>query len=117
MTTPSQAKGSRHERNIAEYLVSKGWKRAVRRGGAGATNDRGDIDGLYGVVIEAKDEKRHDYSGYLRELINEVKNAKASTGVVIVKKRGTTNVGEYYALMTVDMWVELLKEAGYGDTR
>lgn len=117
MTTPSKAKGDRHERNIAEYLVQRGWKRAVRRGGAGATNDRGDIDGVYGVVIEAKDEKRHDFSGYLRELADEVRNAKASTGVAIVKKRGTSNVGEYYALMTVDMWVDLLKEAGYGDTR
>jgi Holliday junction resolvase len=113
MTTPSKAKGDRFERAIADYLVSQGWKRAHRRGGAGATLDRGDINGIEGCCIEAKDEKRHDFSGYLRELAEETANAKADTGVVIVKKRGTTNVGEHYALMPVKVWVDLMKKAGY----
>ncbi len=40
-------------------------------------------------------------------------NAKADTGVCIVKKRGTTDVAEHYALMPVKVWVQLMKKAGY----
>ena len=50
---------------------------------------------------------------WLRELDAEITNDSADTGVVIHKRRGTTNVGEWYATMTVEMWHELLKEAGY----
>lgn len=113
MTTPSKRKGDAHERAIAEYLQACGWKYAERRGGAGATLDKGDVNGILGCTIEAKDEKRHNFSGYLTELADEMRNAKAETGVVVVKKRGTTNVGDYYALMPMHVWVELMKKAGY----
>jgi hypothetical protein len=39
-------------------------------------------------------------------------NGSAATGVVIAKRRGTTDVGECYALMPVSVWLALLKEAG-----
>lgn len=113
MTTPSKRKGSAWELAIAKYLVAEGWKHAERRI-AGSTIDKGDIYGIIGCVIEAKNEKRIDLAGYMKELETEVKNAKGSTGVAIVKKRGTTDVGEAYAVMPVKMWVELMREAGYG---
>lgn len=112
MSTPSKRKGSAWELAIAKYLIAKGWKHAERRI-AGSTVDKGDIYGIIGCVIEAKNEKRIDLAGYMKELEVEMKNAKADTGVAIVKKRGTTNVGEAYAVMTVDTWVELMKQAGY----
>jgi hypothetical protein len=40
-------------------------------------------------------------------------NAKAETGVVMVKKKGTTDVGEAYAVMPISLWTELMKKAGY----
>lgn len=112
MSTPSKRKGSAWELAIAKYLVSKGWKHAERRI-AGSTIDKGDIYGIIGCVIEAKNEKRIDLAGYMKELEVEIANAKAATGVAIVKKRGTTNVGEAYAVMPVEVWVALMKEAGY----
>lgn len=112
MTTPSKRKGSAHELAIAKWLIEQGWKYAERRI-AGSYLDKGDINGIVGCVIEAKDEKRHDFSGYLKELDVEMTNAKAATGVVIVKKRGTTDVGEHYALMPVKVWAQLMKDAGY----
>jgi hypothetical protein len=42
-----------------------------------------------------------------------MENAKADTGVAIVKKRGTTSVGDAYAVMPVEIWVKLMKDAGY----
>lgn len=112
MSTPSKRKGSAWELAISKYLVEQGWKHAERRI-AGATLDKGDIYGIIGCVIEAKNEKRIDLAGYIKELEVECANAKATTGVAIVKKRGTTNVGDAYAVMTVDIWVRLMREAGY----
>lgn len=113
MTTASKRKGSAFERSIVEYLKKEGWKYAERRL-AGDSKDRGDIAGVPGFVWEAKNEKRIDLAGYLKELEIEVANDKADAGAVIVKKRGTTNVADCYAIMPVYMLVYLLKEAGYG---
>lgn len=112
MSTPSKRKGDDHERRIAAYLVEQGWKHAERRK-AGATLDKGDLYGILGCVLEAKNEKRIDLSGYMKELEVEMANAKADTGVVVVKKKGTTDVSQYYAVMPMHVWVELLKKAGY----
>lgn len=114
MSTPSKRKGSAWELAIAKYLVDQGWRHAERRI-AGSTIDKGDIYGIIGCVIEAKNEKRIDLAGYMKELEIEMKNAKASTGAAIVKKRGTTSVGDAYAVMPVWVWVDLLEEAGYGE--
>lgn len=112
MSTPSKRKGSAWELAIVKYLISKGWKHAERRI-AGSNVDKGDIYGIIGCVIEAKNEKKITLSDYIRELEIEMKNAKAKTGAVVIKKKGTTDVGNAYAVMPVSVWIELLKEAGY----
>ena len=52
-------------------------------------------------------------SEWVDEMLVEVDNDKADTGVVIHKRKGTTDVGRWYATMTVGQWEELIKEAGY----
>lgn len=113
MSTASKRKGSTFERQLVDYLKKEGWKYAERRL-AGDSKDRGDIAGVPGFVWEAKNEKRIDLAGYIKELETEVVNDKADCGAVVVKKRGTTNVGDCYAVMPVYMLVYLLKAAGYG---
>lgn len=112
MSTPSKRKGSAWELAIAKYLIEKGWIYAERRI-AGSNVDKGDLNGIIGCVIEAKNEKKITLSEYLKELEVEMKNAKAKTGVVMIKKKGTTDVGQGYAVMPIDVWVDLMKEAGY----
>lgn len=112
MSSASKQKGSAHERAVVEYLKANGWKHAERRL-AGDKNDRGDIAGVPGIVLECKNEKRIDLAQYMRELEVEVANDKADAGAAIVKKRGTTDVADYYAVMPVYMLVHLLKKAGY----
>jgi hypothetical protein len=63
-----------------------------------------------GVCIEVKAEKKIDIPGYLRELEVEIENAKAWTGTVIIKRRGSTNVDDWYAVMPAQKWAELLLE-------
>jgi len=109
MTSPQKRKGSSAELAVAKWLNRLGWTQA-ERSRAGWTDDRGDIDGIPGVCIEVKNEKRIDLPGYLRELEVEMKNAKAWAGAVIVKRRGSTDPADWYAVMPAQKWAELLLE-------
>ena len=107
MTSPQKRKGSAAELAVAKWLRKLGWIHA-ERSRAGWTDDRGDIDGLPGICIEVKAEKKFDLPGYLRELEVEMENAKAWTGTVIIKRRGSMNVDDWYAVMPAKIWAELL---------
>ena len=119
MTSASKAKGSSFEREVVLYLRNHGFPYA-ERGVAGATEDIGDIIGTPGVIWECKNQKVMNLAGWVDELVIEVANYRnrynfqePDTGAVIHKRRGKTTVGEYYATMPVEMFVSLLKEAGY----
>lgn len=116
MSTPSKRKGSQAERDVVKFLQVRGWIYAERRL-AGDTNDRGDVAGVNGVCIEIKNHAKMDLAGWIKELEVEIINAKADTGVVIHKRKGKSDVAEWYATMTVELYVELLKEAGYGEKK
>jgi len=112
MTTPQKTKGSKAERDVVKYLQECGYKYAERRI-AGDSNDRGDIAGVNGVCFEVKDQKTMKLSEWIEELKVEIVNSKADTGAVVHKRRGKTDVGEWYASMPVSVWIELLRKAGY----
>jgi hypothetical protein len=108
----AKQKGTAAETSVVNWLVSKGRKHVERRSLNGAL-DRGDIAGIPGVVIEVKNCARVELPKWVGELEVEIANDKADTGTVIHKKRGTTDVGEWYATMPVSIWYELIKSAGY----
>ena len=64
MSSASKQKGSAHERAVVDYLKTHGWKHAERRL-AGDKNDRGDIAGVPGIVLECKNEKRIDLAQFM----------------------------------------------------
>lgn len=105
-------KGTRAENQVVEFLKRNGFPYAERRALAGV-NDKGDVTGIGPVVIEVKDHQKITLSEFMSELKEEVNNAGAQTGVAVVKRRGTLQVGDWYAVMPVSWWVDLLKEAGY----
>jgi len=107
VTSPQKRKGSAAELAVAKWLRKLGWIHA-ERSRAGWQDDRGDIDGMPGVCIEVKAEKKFDLPAYLRELEVEMENAKAWTGTVIIKRRGSMNVDDWYAVMPAKIWAELL---------
>ena len=109
MTSPQKRKGSAAELAVAKWLNRLGWTQA-ERSRAGWTDDRGDIDGMPGVVIEVKNCKTLSIPAWLRELEVEMKNAKAWTGTVIAKRKGSTDPADWYAIMPASVWAELLLE-------
>jgi hypothetical protein len=55
-----------------------------------------------------KAEKQIDLPGYLRELETEMANGRAWTGAVIIKRHGSEDVDDWYAVMPAKVWGELL---------
>ena len=106
--------GSRFEREIADFLA---WAldddRIDRRVKTGA-KDRGDIGGVRTInggrlVLECKNYGgQYKVGEWLREAEVERGNDDAVAGVVVAKRRGTTDPGEQIVFMTVYDLVALL---------
>lgn len=111
-----RAKGTAAETAVVRWLRDHGFPHAERRALHG-TNDQGDVTGIGPVVLEVKNHKTLDLAGWIRELETEIDNAKAETGAVIAKKRGTTDPADWYAVLPMHLLAELLLDAGYGAGR
>ena len=118
MTNRSKAIGTAWENAVVDYLRDHG-RPFVERRAQNGINDRGDITGLPAVVIEAKAAKSLSIGAWLKELDAEIANDKArskddlTTGALWIKTRGKTSAGDGYIVMRPDVWLDLLKEAGY----
>lgn len=105
--------GSDFERKQADWLATRlNDDRIDRRVRTGA-KDRGDIAGVRvpggRVVIECKSVARLDLPGWLREAEVERGNDDAVIGVVMFKRRGTTNPAEQYVAMSAEMFARLIE--------
>lgn len=108
----SKAKGTAWETAIVTYLHKCGWPTVERRALQG-NQDRGDIAGIPGVVIEAKNTARVELGRWLTEAHQERNRDQALIGAVWFKRRGRTSAGDGYVLMDGETFVRLLTEAGY----
>lgn len=109
--------GSDWESKIVDALVARGWVHAERRRLAGA-KDRGDIAGIPGIVIEAKNTASYNLAGAVKEAQAEARNDSSgvfgvSHGVAWIKQHGKTSAEDGYVVMTGDTFMNLLKEAKY----
>ncbi|MGW9058861.1 hypothetical protein [Streptomyces sp. NPDC055733] len=110
MTSKNKAKGSAWERAIVEHLRAAGWPFAERRL-AGSRKDRGDIAGVVGVVIEAKNTASRNLAGWVDETEVERQNDGAWLGVVWHKRTGKGSAADGYVTMTGRQFTELLARA------
>ncbi|MEV0015394.1 hypothetical protein [Streptomyces tendae] len=110
MTSKNKAKGSAWERAIVEHLRAAGWPFAERRL-AGSRKDRGDIAGVVGVVIEAKNTASRNLAGWVDETETERQNDGAWLGVVWHKRTGKGSAADGYVTMTGAQFTELLARA------
>ena len=108
----SKQKGTAAETAVVKYLKTNGFNGVERRALTGAY-DKGDISGIEGLVIEVKDHRTMTLGQWMEELKVEIDNANAETGVVIHKRRGKGDVGEWYASMPVYIYLDLLRNLGY----
>lgn len=110
--------GTATERAVADYLAAAleddRIDRRVKRGQL----DRGDIAGarVHGqrLVIEVKDCARLDLAGWTAQAHTEAGNDDALAGIVVHKRRGTTDPGRWYVSMTLDDCLALLTGQRHG---
>lgn len=109
----ARAAGSRTERAVADYLKEHLSEFIDRRTLTGS-KDRGDLTNVRTATGERAVIEVKDYGGrllpaeWIREAHVEAGNDDAAVGVVVAKKRGTTNPGEFYVLATLDDLIVLL---------
>jgi hypothetical protein len=108
----TNSKGTFLETASVNWLREHGWPWARRIVKEGA-KDKGDVtlgDGIP-VTIECKNEKSLNIAGGQKELAVEMANNGHKWGFALHKKRGTTDVGKYYAVLPVEVLMDILDVA------
>jgi Holliday junction resolvase len=107
MTSPEKQKGDRAERAVVDFLRSKGIE--AHRIRAGSPDDIGDIEIHPDIVVEVKDRGKLDLPAWLRNLAVQKANKDAAFGVVIVKKRGSSDPLEWAYILDAATFLNLWK--------
>lgn len=109
MSHPSKVKGDRAEREVVALLRALGFPHAERAYGAGRDDDRGDIDGIPGVVVSVKAEREWRPHEWLAEADEQAWRDEADTVAVFTRRPG----GRYVVLLTPERWAQLMRDAGH----
>lgn len=111
MSNPSKAKGTRWEVRLRDHFRANGAPHCERLA-QGGSQDRGDLTGLPGVVIEAKAYKQMHLAEWQDELRVEMRNADAPVGAVLIPRRNHPTANGY-AVLPIDVFTLLLQQAGW----
>lgn len=109
-TSPQKRKGSAFELDIVQYLKEHGFPYAERAYGGGRPDDRGDINGIVGWTIEAKNRKEMDLAGWCSEAAGEATNAHSRFWAVIAKRRNRS-IADAYVVISLAQFAALLADA------
>lgn len=101
--------GTRWESAIVKTLIDYGFPHAERRRLSGAC-DKGDIAGVPGVVIEAKNTASYDLAAAVGEANVEALNANAPIGVAWFKRKGKPSPLDGYVVLDGATFLRLLQE-------
>ena len=115
----AKAKGSNHERSIANYLAEN-WSRFIDRRVKTGAKDKGDIANFYlgkngngrEVVVECKNEAKFSLSTWVKEAQAEAINAGAVAGIVVAKRPRTAYPEEQYVILTLGDFLNILAAQG-----
>ncbi len=115
MANPAGRKGYAGEAPVVEFLRRAGFHRVYRMRNQG-TADKGDVGGIDKVCIEIKNVSTYAFPKWMSETRREKANARAETSALVVKPRGVgaSKVAEWWVMMTLEEYTDLLKRAGYG---
>jgi hypothetical protein len=108
VSNPSGKKGARWEVRLVDWLTTRGHPHAHRRAKQGR-NDRGDVGGITGWVIEAKNCRAVTLAAWLDEAEKEAANAGVSRFAVVFPRKSHT-VDKAYAVMPAWLLAELMRE-------
>lgn len=112
----AKAAGARMERLVADYLAEALENEHIDRQVKTGAKDRGDIRGVtiagHRLAIEVKDVHTQALPQWTREAQAEADNLGAIAGVVVAKRRGTTDPGQQWVHMTLNDLVKIIQAVG-----
>lgn len=109
MSNPSKAKGTAAETALLRYAHQNGFPHADRQPLRG-NRDQGDLALCPGVVVEVKNHSGMPALGQpsaavLAQWMNQTEvertNARAAIGLLVVKRKGTTDPGRWFAYLPI----------------
>lgn len=114
--TRASDKGRDAENFTAQYLKENGFPHMERRTKKGRL-DQGDLTGSPGLMWEVKylgKGVRARMAEWMHEVDNQVVNANADFGILVVKPPGLgeRQAGKFWAVMRWAYWLELMMQAG-----
>lgn len=110
MANANKAKGSQAERQVRDYLQQQGVD--CDRIPAGATNDVGDIftyDKSW-PAIQVKNHKTLQLGVWVTEAQQQAANANRATSIVVHKRKGKGDAGQWYVTTTLEDFVNLMRK-------
>jgi len=112
----AKAAGTKWESDQVTYLRDEGFPHARRKAKTGG-KDEGDLtlgDG-WPVVIESKDDRSRDLTGWVREAVTEADNAGVPVGVVWSKVTCKSSPAEGLVILSGAHFVRLLRLIEHGN--
>ena len=105
--------GARFEREVADYLSAVLGDGAIDKQVKCGSKDKGDVRGLFlagkAVALECKEYRgEHHLPQWYREAERERGNKDAAYGVVVWKRKGTTDPAEQHVSMTLRTFAAML---------
>jgi len=104
MANPQKRKGSAFERLIADYMAER---IPCERIPAGATLDRGDL-WTSAAAIQCKNHRTLSLGAWLRDAMEQQRNAGKRLHALVVKRKGVTAPAEQFVVMTLEQFRDLL---------
>lgn len=112
---PSQSRkhrGYRSQKVVAMYLAENGFPYAES---TGAGRPGTDITGTVGIDWEVKARKDFSPGVAIKQLKDRHNGKDLPVAVLRLNGQGEVNVGEWVTLLRLEDFVQLLKDAGYGN--
>lgn len=114
MVNKPKIKGTRAESAVVAYLRAHGFPGAERRALSGS-QDRGDVSGVLGHVLEVKNCAQMSLGAWVDEAEVERANDGAEIGVCVHHRRGKGDAGEWFVTQPLAQWVAERRRFGYGE--
>lgn len=105
----ARRKGSAFARDVCIYLRDA-LGLPVERRVDGGTRDRGDVAGIPQWVLEAKNCRTIDLSGWMDEALREAAHDGAPFYAVVAKRR-MKGTHQAYVVMPLEIWAQWLRES------
>lgn len=104
----ARAKGTAAETAVVRFLQANGYPSCERRALAGS-QDRGDVAGIPGVVVEVKAARKFELASWMDETLVEAVNVGADmVPLLVVKRPGKGSPGDWYWIVDGYSMMEIL---------